>query len=58
MYLKLLDLLEIDLDSVGYGVGHVRTYVSNTKVGLSGWNYPPGVLSWDLGLFISLAAVL
>ena len=23
-----------------------------------GWNYPPGVLSWDLGLFISLAAVL
>ena len=22
------------------------------------WNYPPGVLSWDLGLSISLAAVL
>ena len=41
---------------------YVRTYVSDTKVkvggGLSGWNYPPGVLSWDLGLFISLAAVL
>ena len=25
---------------------------------LSGWNYPQAVLCWDLGLFISSAAVL
>ena len=37
---------------------YVSDTVSDTPQRLSGWNYPPAVLCWDLGLFISLAAVV